>query len=259
MQIYNDVFLPGLFLPFAHDLLDRLRVTPGMKALDVASGPGTVARILAARVGPSGSVTATDVSRAMLDIAREKGPVAGGAPIDYVESPAAPVSVAPGFDIATCQQGLQFFPDRAAAAAEMRRVLRDGGRLGVATWATIDRSPIFAGLHASLVETLGDDVATRYLGPWSFGTLDDLVALITSSGVRVEDAEHVQLPMTVVGGVDAALSTLAAAAVADDVAALDDTGRARLRACADRNLGPLLDGDTLRSEAETNLVIAVAS
>jgi ubiquinone/menaquinone biosynthesis C-methylase UbiE len=258
MQIYDDVFLPGLFVPFARALVDRLPAAAGMKALDVATGPGTVARVLAERAGPSGAVTATDLSPAMLDIAKAKGPVPGGAPIRYLESPAAPIPVAPGFDVVTCQQGVQFFPDRPGALGEMRRVLRDGGSVGVATWTRIDESPIFAGLRQSLADALGDAVAGNYLGPWSFDELDDLVELISSSGLRIEQAERVRLPMTVAGGVAAALSTLAAAAVAPDVAGLDDDGRRLLRACADRNLAPLLDGDILRSEAETNLVVAVA-
>jgi ubiquinone/menaquinone biosynthesis C-methylase UbiE len=258
MQVYDDVFLPGLFVPFARALVDRLPAAAGMKALDVATGPGTVARLLAERAGPSGSVTATDLSPAMLEIAKDKGPVPNGAPIEYLESPAAPIPVAPGFDVVTCQQGFQFFPDRPAALAEMRRVLRDGGTVAIATWTRIDKSPIFAGLHQSLADTLGDTIASTYLGPWSLGELDDLVALVSSSGLRIEGAERVRLPMIVAGGVAAALSTLAASGVAADVASLDDDDRRLLRACADRNLGPLLDGDMLRSEAETNLVVAAA-
>jgi ubiquinone/menaquinone biosynthesis C-methylase UbiE len=39
------------------------------------------------------------------------------------------------FDVVLCQQGLQFFPEQAAATAEMRRVLRPGGVAGVSVWA----------------------------------------------------------------------------------------------------------------------------
>jgi ubiquinone/menaquinone biosynthesis C-methylase UbiE len=46
------------------------------------------------------------------------------------------------FDVATCQQGLQFFPDQLAALAEMRRALRPGGRIGVAVWKRVEECPL---------------------------------------------------------------------------------------------------------------------
>ena len=105
-----------------------------MRVLDVATGSGPVARCAARRVGPTGHVVATDIAAAMLDVAR-RPPVAGGAPILYVQSPAAPLRADSGaFDLVTCQQSLQFFPDRLAALREMKRALRPGGQLAVAVW-----------------------------------------------------------------------------------------------------------------------------
>jgi len=60
----------------------------------------------------------------------------GAAPIEYVEASAAELPFQDGrFDAVLCQQGLQFFPERAAAVREMRRVLRRGGVAGIAVWA----------------------------------------------------------------------------------------------------------------------------
>lgn len=101
--------------------------------LDVATGPGTVARLAARRIGPDGRVVATDISRPMLDVASSKPPLPNAAPITYIESPAAPLAVESAlFDAVFCHQGLQFFPDRLAALAEMRRALKPGGVLAVA-------------------------------------------------------------------------------------------------------------------------------
>src|SRR5262249_49218459 len=97
---------------------------------DVASGPGTVARVAAKRIGPGGRVVATDISRPMLDVANSKPSSPASAPITYIESPAAPLGVeSAAFDFVVCQQGLQLFPDRLAALGEMRRALKPGRQL----------------------------------------------------------------------------------------------------------------------------------
>src|SRR6202044_2237157 len=58
------------------------------------------------------------------------------APIEYLECPASAIAASDdSFDAVLCQHGLQFFPDRAAAAAEMRRVAAPGGTAVMSTWA----------------------------------------------------------------------------------------------------------------------------
>jgi len=73
----------------------------------VATGPGTVARIAAERVGAQGRVVGADFSEAMIAIARAKPRTTGAAPIEYLVSPAAPLDVDDeAFDAVTCQKGL---------------------------------------------------------------------------------------------------------------------------------------------------------
>lgn len=50
------------------------------------------------------------------------------------------------FDLVLCQQGLQFFPERAAAVREMRRVLTDEGRVVLNVWQALDRHPVYEAL-----------------------------------------------------------------------------------------------------------------
>ena len=132
---YQRHLVPVVFEPWAELLLDAVTVAPGSRVLDVASGTGVVARAAARRAGDGGRVVASDVSATML--ARSAAVEApSGAPIEYREASADALPFADGsFDVVLCQQGLQFFPSRAAAVSEMRRVLRPGGVAGIAVWA----------------------------------------------------------------------------------------------------------------------------
>ncbi len=75
MSFYDEIMVPRLFEPWAQLLLDTLIPEGGQDVLDVACGPGTVTRLAAQRVGPSGRVTGCDLSPAMLDLARAKAPM----------------------------------------------------------------------------------------------------------------------------------------------------------------------------------------
>jgi ubiquinone/menaquinone biosynthesis C-methylase UbiE len=109
-KAYDEFFVPRLFQPWAKLLLDKINLRRGEAVLDVATGPGTVARLAAVRLGSKGRVVATDIALPMLDIARSKPEVAGAAPIEYVESPAAPLAAPSGtFDAVLCQRGVTVF------------------------------------------------------------------------------------------------------------------------------------------------------
>src|ERR1700737_5157987 len=142
---YDELYLPRIFIPWARLLLERTALRPAEAVLDVATGPGTVARLAAEQVGSQGRVLGADFSEAMIAIARAKPQPAGAATIEYLVSPAAPLAVDDGaFDVVTCQQGLQFFPDRPAAIREMNRALKPGGRAAAAGGGETAPTPTLA-------------------------------------------------------------------------------------------------------------------
>ena len=168
-RAYEEVMVPRLFEPWALLLLDECNLGPNAVVLDVATGPGTVARFAAKRIGPGGRVVATDISRPMLDVANSKPSSPDSAPITYIESPAAPLGVeSAAFDFVVCQQGLQFFPDRLAALSEMRRALKPRGQLAIAVWAHIEDNAFYAALHAVLRESVPGDLADRLPATFSW-------------------------------------------------------------------------------------------
>jgi SAM-dependent methyltransferase len=260
MAAYKEIMVPRLFSPWAGRLLDLLEVEPGLAVLDVACGPGTVARAAAARVGPYGTVAGCDLSPTLLEIAVAKGPVQGGAAIEYVECPADHLAVADrAYDVITCQHGLQFFPDRLAALTEMRRAGRPGARLGVAVWGPIEQSPLFAGLGRAVERILGPASARAYrAGPYGFPDEAALLDVAVASGFSDVDVHRESLPLALEGGPVQLVATLSIAGIGAQVAALDERGQARLLDAVEEEVGPLAVHGELRSETTAHLLLATA-
>lgn len=253
MRAYDRIIAP-LFTPWAHDLLDRLGPPPGSHALDVAAGPGTVAVVLADRLGPDGRVTATDISPAMLEIARCRPTPPGAAPIEWVEAAATPLPVPDAtVDVLTCQQGVQFFPDKLAALAEMRRVLRPGGRAGIAVWTRVE-DQVFGYLRDAIANVVSAEVAARYLGPFLMAGAE-VATYARAAGFEHVELEQVTLPAVLPGGPRDIMGTLPAAGIAADIAALDDRQRAALLAEVTRLTEHLRDGEAVRSSMTASVLV----
>ncbi|MDQ2993275.1 MAG: class I SAM-dependent methyltransferase [Candidatus Eremiobacteraeota bacterium] len=149
---YEHYLVPRIFGPWAETLLEALDVRQGEALLDIACGPGTVAKAAARRIGDGGIVVGTDVSPEMLDVARASTPASARVRYECAAAENLPFGPAE-FDAITVQQGMQFFPDRPAAIVEMFRVMRPGGRAGVSVWA-IDDAAFFAVVRDVLVKAV---------------------------------------------------------------------------------------------------------
>lgn len=115
-------------------LLDAAALAPGQRVLDLASGPGLLARAAAGRVGAAGLAMASDISQGQLACCPDLPRVAA----DGEALPLADASL----DRVLCGLGLMFFPDEDAALREMRRVLRPGGRVALSVWARAAEVPL---------------------------------------------------------------------------------------------------------------------
>lgn len=111
-------------------VLESLALRPGERVLDVGSGPGFLAAEMAAAVGESGTVCGIDVSADMLAIAESRVSAPGAAAMEFRPGNANEVPHADGsFDVAVSTQVLEYVSDIPGALAELRRVLRPGGRV----------------------------------------------------------------------------------------------------------------------------------
>ncbi len=192
-EAYQNLFAPAMFIPWGEDLVGRAGLRPGDNVLDVACGTGVVSRLAAEAVAPSGSVDGLDLDPGFLEVGRSAPPT-GGVRIEFHEGSATDLPFdADSFDLALCQQGLQFFPDRTASLSEMRRVLRPEGKVVLSVWRESQRSP---GFHA-LLEALERHGGAMDAKPASFSLTDsdELSGLAEAAGFREVTIEEAALPV----------------------------------------------------------------
>jgi ubiquinone/menaquinone biosynthesis C-methylase UbiE len=178
---YKDEAAAGYDQAFAHVtkhfvpyLFRAAQVAPGMRVLDIAAGTGLAAEAALKIVGPTGHVTAGDLSPAMVEKSRERLGHAKNASV-AVEDGQALSFPDESFDAVVCSLGLMFFPDALRGLAEFRRVLRPGGRAAASVNTVPERSynnrinlaiarhvPSLAGA-AARVFSLGDEMRLRSL------------------------------------------------------------------------------------------------
>jgi SAM-dependent methyltransferase len=148
-----------------HDrLVAALEPRPGERWLDLATGTGAVAT-RAARAGAV--VTALDLSEGLLERARKHADRAGvEIAFELGDMRATPFPDG-AFDVASCSFGVMFPPDPPSVAAELARVCRAGGRLGLTTWrpvpAIAEIYARFAREHVAEFEAWGSERGVREL------------------------------------------------------------------------------------------------
>jgi ubiquinone/menaquinone biosynthesis C-methylase UbiE len=123
-------------------IVERAAPQPGQTVLDIAAGPGDLGFRAAELVGSEGRVLSTDFAPEMVEAARRIAASRGLGNVDFRVLDAERMDLGDdSVDAAVCRWGYMLMADPAAALRETRRVLRDGGTLAFAVWASPDRNP----------------------------------------------------------------------------------------------------------------------
>jgi len=162
------------------ELCETLDVRSGQKVLDVAAGNGNASLAAARRWC---DVVATDYVPALLERARERA-AAERLDIEFREADAEALPFPDGsFDVVVSIFGVMFTPDQERAAAEMTRVCKPGGKIGLANWAP-------EGFIGQLFKTIGKHVppAPGAKSPALWGTRGRIAELFDPRTTPVESA-----------------------------------------------------------------------
>ena len=159
-EFYQQLLVPLIFEDAAADMAARIAdaIPAGaadVRLLEIAAGTGAVTRRLATVLPETVAITATDLNQAMLDKAMAIGTGDRKVRWQQADVMALPFDDAT-FDVAVCQYGAMFFPDRPAAYAEVRRVLDpDNGRFFCNVWDRIEANEIAELVEDAVAEHLG--------------------------------------------------------------------------------------------------------
>jgi ubiquinone/menaquinone biosynthesis C-methylase UbiE len=191
--IYDRHLGPLLFQPYAAEVARRACAWQPARILEVAAGTGLVTVELAYDC-PAAEIVATDLNEDMLHVAKRRtGNLRERVQVRQADAQALPFGDAE-FDLVICQFGIMFFPDKVAANAEARRVLRDGGRYLLVIWDRLEHNPAAQSVHKTLAALFPENPPT-FLARTPFGYADpgQIEADLLAAGFRDIELETVAL------------------------------------------------------------------
>jgi ubiquinone/menaquinone biosynthesis C-methylase UbiE len=191
-EYYDRYMGPIFFDPYAADLTTRAQTDLKGEALELACGTGRLTRPLLAALPQDARLTATDLNPPMITHARRGLPDDQRLEMRPADAMALPF-VDETFDVAFCQFGVMFFPDKRAAAAEVRRVLRRGAPYHFNVWCSHAENESAAIAHQLMHELYRDDPPGFYQVPFSYCDPAVIRADLEAAGFRDVTVTPVEL------------------------------------------------------------------
>ena len=190
--------------PATERMLDLAGIKPGCRVLDVAAGAGDQTLQAAARVGPGGSVLATDLAPAILAFAAAEAKRAGHGNVATRAMDGEHLELEDeSFDAVISRVGLIYFPDQQRALAEMKRVLVPGGRVAAIVYSTAANNGFFS-VPVSIVRRhakLGPPLPGQP-GPFSLGGEGAIEEAFQRAGFRDVKAERLAAPLRMISAAE---------------------------------------------------------
>jgi SAM-dependent methyltransferase len=173
------------FVPVIDGVVARGSPRPGERVLDLGTGTGAVAVRAAAAVGPTGQVVGIDISPEMVAHARHLAAALGLRNVHVGEGRAEAIPAGPAaFDVVLASLSLMYVIDRAAAAREIGRVLRPGGRFAAAVWAGPAACDIV--LFQQTAGSFAPPPPVPGVGPGALADPSDFVAQLAAAGIDAD-------------------------------------------------------------------------
>ena len=174
-------------------MLDAARLQPGSCVIDIGTGTGDTAILAARRVGPRGSVLATDASTQMLEVAANAARAQGMANVEMRQMDGSRLMIELPFDAVIGRNSMQFLPGWPAPLQGFRAALRAGGRLSFVVWGAVAENP-YSALPLTVARDHGwlrpEELSTAT--PFSLGDADRLAIDLKAAGFSDVEIEPVK-------------------------------------------------------------------
>jgi ubiquinone/menaquinone biosynthesis C-methylase UbiE len=242
----RNEWMTGVTAPVSEWIVERADPQPGSTVLEIAAGPGDLGFRVAERIGDSGRLISTDFAPEMVDAARRLGEARGLGNVEHRVLDAERMDLEEdSVDAIVCRWGFMLMADPAAALKESRRVLRDGGSLAFAVWATPDRNPWAAIPGMTLVQR-GHMPPPEPGAPGIFamGEPDRIRDLVSGAGFDSPELDEISFDFRY-ADFDRVWDTLVrlTGPLAEAINALPDDEREATRAAIMENMAPYRNED----------------
>lgn len=253
--IYDQYMVPLIFAPYAQLVAERAASFRPHHILETAAGTGVVTEALH-RALPAAEIVATDLNAPMLDQAKSRLDVANVRfqPADAQSLPFADAS----FDLAVCQFGVMFFPDKVQANAEAHRVLRQGGRYMLVIWDRIEHN-IATRIAGGAVAELFPMEAARFYErvPFRYHDVGLIERDLLAAGFTDIEFETVELRSRAASARDAAIALVQGTPMRSDIEQVAPDMLGRATDAAAEALGQFEGPDGFDAPMSARLVTAI--
>jgi SAM-dependent methyltransferase len=227
-------------------IVERADPQPGNTVLDLAAGTGDTGYLAADRIGPDGRLISTDFVPSMVEAAKRVAEERGLTNVEHRVLDAEQMDLDDSsVDRVVCRFGYMLMADPAAALAETRHVLRDGGRLSFAVWTTPDENQ-WAFVPGKVLVERGHlpPPEPGQPGIFAMGDPDRIRNLVTGAGFSEPEIEHVEVTWPY-GDVDDHwnFTLKLAGPLAEKIRTLDDEEVEAVRSEVRSRIEPLIDAD----------------
>jgi ubiquinone/menaquinone biosynthesis C-methylase UbiE len=193
---HNADFVDSRSAGMTEAMLSFAKLNEGDRVLELACGPAGLGMAAAERVGPEGEVVLSDVAAEMTAIAAARARDRGLDNVSTVELDLERIDQPDdGYDAVLCREGIMLVLNPRAAAREINRVLKPGGRTAVSVWGPRERNPWLGAMLDAVGAQLGGTFPPPGMpGPFALDERDKLLAVLWDAGLVEVEVNEVETP-----------------------------------------------------------------